>query len=342
MPTGGMIVAGVGAVAGPIIGGIMGGKQQKKAQAAAEAALAQARAIIEQVGAPPDLSAKIIMEEFRKVGIYTPELEEAVNLQASKVSQIQEDKALRDTQVKALQEISKRGRAGLTPEERAQFNLSRGEVQRDLEAKNQQIVQNLAMRGQAGGGAEIAARLLSSQESADRASEEADRINAAASARALSAISQSGELSGNLRTQDFNVENIKASSADEFDRFNVSNQIARQTRNVGSLNEAQSTNLAESQRIADTNIRQENAERQRMEQAKRDYWQDKLSYAQARANPFSQQANSALISGQGRAQSAQSIGSGIGSAFGSLATFLNKKKDDVDPDAMKLKNKGVF
>jgi hypothetical protein len=327
----GMYVAAAGAIAGPIIGGIMGGKANKKAQAAAEAALAHARSIIEQVGAPPDLSAKIIMEEFKKVGIYSPELEEAILVGVPKVAKIQEDKALRDTQVKALQEISKRGRAGLTPEEKAQFNLSRGEVQRDLQAKQEQIIQDLAMRGQGGGGAEIAARLLSSQESADRASEEADRINATASARALEAIRQSGQLGGDIRGQDFNVELAKAGAQDEFDRFNVTNQLARQQRNVESKNVAQATNLGESQRIADTNIQQENTERQRMVQAKRDHWQDSLAYAQARANPYGQSAEMAMRSGQAKAESAQAMGSGIGSAFGSLATYFAKSSDSKDP-----------
>ena len=167
---------------------------------------------------------------------------------------------------------------------------------------------------------------MASQESADRASEEADRINAVASARALEAIKQSGALSGQLRQQDFGIEQAKASSQDEFDRFNVQNQIALNQRNTASQNQAQAVNLAEKQRIADSNVQLNNTEKQRQVQAERDYWNDKLMYAQAKANPYAAQANMAMNSGQAKANSAQAMGSGIGSAFGSLGTYLAKNK----------------
>lgn len=332
------LILGGASLAAGIGGGILGGKSAKKAaaaqQAAIQAAMAQAMSIIDAVGAPPDLSKAIMIEQLQKAGVYTPEMEEAVNLEVSRVSQIQEDKSLRDNQVKALQEISKRGRAGLTPEERAEFNKSRGEVQRDLEAKNQQIIQNLAMRGQSGGGAEIAARLLASQESADRASEEADRLNATASARALDAIRQSGQLSGDLRQQDFNIEAAKAGSQDEFDRFNVENQIARQQRNVDSRNVAQATNLAETQRIQDTNTAAANQEKYRQVQAQRDFWQDKMSQAQAKAAVLTGGAGMMGQAAGGQDKAAANMWGQIGgagaSAFGSLANYYaNKPKTNT-------------
>lgn len=318
------MIAAAGSVAGSVIGGIMAGNAQKKAQAAAEAALAQARDIIEKVGAPPDLSAKIIMDQFQQVGLLTPEMEQAFSIELPKAAQIQEDKQLRETQISALNELKKRGRVGLTPEEKAQYNLSRRDVQKDLEAKNQQIKQDLAMRGQAGSGAEIAARLLSSQEGADRASEEADRINALASARALQAYKESADLGGNIRSQDFNVAQAKAGAEDEFNRFNVQNQIGREQRNVGSRNVAQEKNLDVKQQIASQNVNQANQERLRQAEAKRQHWQDQLAYAQAKANPYGQQAQMAMQSGQNKAQTITGVASGIGSMFGSLANYYAK------------------
>ena len=319
------MIAAAGSVAGSVIGGIMAGNAQKKAQAAAEAALAQARDIIEKVGAPPDLSAKIIMDQFQQVGLLTPEMEQAFSIELPKAAQIQEDKQLRETQMGALSELKKRGRVGLTPEEKAQYNLSRRDVQKDLEAKNQQIAQEMAMRGQAGGGQEIASRLLASQEGADRASEEADRINAIASSRALQAYKESADLGGNIRAQDFNVAQAKAGAEDEFNRFNVQNQIGREQRNVGSRNVAQGANLQVKQQIASQNVDQANNERLRQAEAKRQLWQDQLQYAQARANPFGRQADMAMQSGQNKANSITGMASGIGSAFGSLAKYYGSK-----------------
>jgi len=332
------LILGGASLAAGIGGGLLGASSAKKAaaaqQAAIQAAMAQAMAIIDAVGPPPDLSKAIMIQELQKAGVYTPEMEEAVNLEVSKVSQIQEDKALRENQVRALQEISKRGRAGLTPEERAEFNKGRGEVQRDLEAKNQQIIQNMAMRGQSGGGAEIAARLLASQESADRASEESDRINAAASARALEAIRQSGQLSGELRGQDFSIEAAKAGAQDEFDRFNVENQIARQQRNVEGRNVAQATNLAETQRIQDTNTAAANQEKYRQVQAQRDFWQDKMSQATAKAGAITGamglQAQYAGGQDKANANLWGNIGGMGSSAFGSLANYYGNKQNNAN------------
>ncbi len=309
----------------PIVGGILGNSANKKAMAAAQAALAQAREIIDQVGAPPDLSAAIIMDQFQQVGLLTPEMEQAIQLGVSRVAKIEEDKSLRDAQVNALKELQQRGRTGVTAEEQAQFNVSRQGVQRDLEAKQQQLKQDLAMRGQAGSGAEIAARLLSSQESADRASEEADRINALAASRALEAISRSGDLGGNIRGQDFQVESTKAGAQDEFDRFNVQNQIGREQRNVGSRNVAQEKNLDVKQQVHQRNVETANQERLRQAEAKRQHWLDSLEYARARANPYGQQAQMEMQSGQNKAQMWSGIGSGVGSAFGSLANYYGNK-----------------
>lgn len=326
----------------PIVGGILAGKANKKAMAAAQAALAEARDIIDKVGAPPDLSAKIIMEKFAQAGILTPEMEAAINLGVSKVSQIQEDAQLRDAQISALSELKKRGRAGLTSEERGEWNRSRQSVQKDNEAKQQQIKQDLAMRGQAGSGAEIASRLLASQEAADRASEEGDRISATASARALQAISNAGALGGDIRGQDFSIEQSKAGAEDEFNRFNVANQVGRETRNVGSRNTAQEYNLSNKQNVSNMNVSTENQERQRQVEAKRQHWLDSLAYAQARANPYGQQAQMEMQSGQNKANMYQGIGAGVGSMFGSLSNFYANKKPEYGSADADAKARGIW
>jgi len=314
------------AAAAPIVTGIMGASANKKAMAAAQAAMERATAIIEETGMPPDLSAPVIIQELRRAGIYNPEMEAQINTAVSKVSQIQEDKSLRDTQVQALQNMSRLGKAGLTPDERAQMNQARQAVQRDLEAKQQQIIQNMQMRGQSGSGAELAARLGASQAGADRASEEGDRISALAQARALQAIQSSSNMAGGLRSQDFDVESTKAGAADEFERFNIANQIGTQQRNVSSQNAAQLGNLQESQRIADTNVGMANQEKYRQNQAKRDFWQDKLAYNSARAGIASNAAQYAGAQDKANAQMWSGIGAGVGSGLGSIGNYLNQQQ----------------
>jgi len=346
------IAGGMAAV--QIGGSILSSNAQKKAAnaaaAAQQAALEEYRRLIDEVGAPPDLSAAVVLEKLQQAGVLTPELEQAINLDASKRAQVQEDDSLRGAQVRALQQMAKRSRSGLTAEERAEANIARGEVQRDLQAKQEQIVNDLAMRGQAGGGAEIAARLMSSQEAADRASEEADRIQAMASARALQAMQAESQMAGSLRGQDFDVNMAKAGAEDEFNRFNVENQISRQTRNIGARNVSQEANLREKQRIQDTNTETANAEKYRQLEAKRQFWQDKLSYAQAKAAPVlgmgqvgAQQA-SAL--GQNKANLISGIAGGISSGFGALSNYYASQPktpsvSSSDPSGVDLLNQRI-
>lgn len=327
-----MTAMAVGSVAAPIVGGILGKNASDEAMAAAQAAMGRAQAIIEETGLPPDLSAPVIIQELKRAGIYTPEMEENIKAAVSQVSQIQEDKSNRDMQVKALEQMSKMGKAGLTADERAQMNKSRQAVQRDEEAKQQQIIQNMQMRGQGGSGAEIAARISAAQAGADRQSEEGDRISALAQQRALQAIQSSANMAGSLRTQDFDINRAKASAADEFERFNVQNQIANQQRNVASKNQAQAANLAEAQRISDANTQMANAEKYRQNQAKEDFWKNKLSYNQARAGQQANQAGLEIQKGQTAANMYSGMGAGAGSAFGSLAGYFGKQKSSPSVD----------
>jgi len=211
--------------------------------------------------------------------MYTPELEQEADLAASKVSQIQEAPELRDAQMQALRSIQQRASGGLTPEDRAVFEKMRSGVRSDTRGKERQIISELAQRGQAGAGAELAARLQASQSGADQASEQGMDIAAAASRNALQAAAQSGALSGNIRSQDFDVNQAKAAAEDERNRMLFQNSTALRARNVGAKNTAQQQNLSERQRLSDINTQMSNTERQRQSDAQRQYWSDKLALA---------------------------------------------------------------
>lgn len=313
----------IGSVAGPILGGVIGNMASKGDRDRAMAAIAEAQSIIDSVPEAPDLSKiQIIYDQFKRAGVLTPEVETALNLQASKVSQIQEDKSLREAQIGALEGLKQRGKVGLTPEERAELNKVRKDVQRDVEAKRQQILQNLAARGMGGSGQELASQLQASQSGAERASEEGDRISAIASQRALQALTQSGQLGGQIRGEDFDIEKAKASAEDEIARFNLANAVSRQQRNVDRSGRAQEMNLAALQKAQDANIQMVNQEKLRQVEAKRQYWQDQLARAQARAGVRTGSVAPAYRQeAQQTAQMWQGIGSGVGAGLGALGNY---------------------
>jgi hypothetical protein len=278
--TAGVAVAGSSpAMAGSIFGDLFSKGDREKAQQIAQEAYAQLQAI----GAPPEMYKDVLLQNYKQAGLYTPGLEDKIEQATSKVSQLQEDPRVRAAQADALSKMQQLGRTGLGAEDRAALNQVRAETQRDAQAKQQQILQAMQARGQSGSGAELAAALSSSQGSADRASEEGDRIAAQAAQKALQAISQSGTMAGQLRSQDFTAANTRASAEDEMNRFNTQQAIARQQYNVGAKNQAQQLNLAQSQRVSDLNVDQANKLKMAQEEAKRQQWLDQITGAQVKA-----------------------------------------------------------
>lgn len=319
----------IAAAAAPIVGGIVGKLFGGPDRDKAEALMKQAYAEIEAVGAPPDLSKEIILQKFEQAGMLTPELERAVDVGVSKVAELQEDPGNRDIQKRALGQLTQRMSGGLTMEDRAAYNQLRQNAQRDLEAKRQQIVQNMQSRGQAGSGAELQAALLSSQASADEQAAEGDRLAAQASQNALQAALQGGQLAGQVRSQDFDVANTKAQAADELNRFSVQSQMDRQNRAIQAKNVAQEYNLAQKQKTMDTNVQQANQEKLRQNQAKADLWDRQLGYAQAKSGNKQAQASAALEQANQTQQMWSGIGSSVGSGIAGVAQH-NQNQDLLD------------
>ena len=316
--------AAIGAAAAPILGGIVGNVMGKKDRASAQAAMAAAMAELNAVGMPPDLSKRVIMEQFQQQGIYTPELEQDIELASSKVSMVQEDPALKQAQLAALSSMQDASRTGFDAGTEADIRASRMDIEEGVQGALGQIQQQMAARGQAGGGAELAMKLQAAQEGERRASEESDRMAAMAAQNALQAMARSGQMAGDIRSQDFGVESARAGAEDQFNLQEWGARNARQTRNVGSENEAAMRNLAEKQRIADENTSVENAERQRMNTARRDAWKDKLHLAEAKAGQYGQEQDYYQGESKRKAGMASGIGSGIGTAAGGYADRQNK------------------
>ena len=309
-------------IAAPIVGGLIGnvmGAGDRKAQ---KKAMKQALAELESVGLPPDLSKEIIFQQFQQVGILTPQLEDDLNssIAESEVARIKEDPSLRKAQGEALAMMQQRAKVGLSAEDRAGLNQIRSEVQRDAEAKRQQVLQQMQARGMGGSGASLVAQLQAGQDAQNLASQQSDSVMAQAQQRALQALGQSADMASQVREQDFGVNQARSQALDERNRFLAENSIARQSRNVSTLNAAQLQNLEEQQRIADANIQQANAEKLRQVNEQGGLYDRTLGYKQAKANALTGQAG---YYGQQAANTAASfgqMGAGIGSAAGAIGS----------------------
>lgn len=313
----------IASAAAPIVGGVIGQYASADDRRRARDAMSEAIGAVQNLQIPDIEKQKLVLERLSQQGLYTPEIEAEVAQQVSAMSGIQEDQGLRDIQRNVIEQLRMYGQTGLSAEDRAALNQARLESARDVKAQQDAVLQNMASRGMSGGGLELAARLQASQEGADRASQEGDRLMAMAQQRALQNIMASASQAGNLRSQDFDVASQKARAEDVINQFNTQLAAQRQSRNVEAKNTAQQRNLGEKQRVADTNVDIANREQQYNKELLQQQYQNALAKAGLLYKAKTDQA--AQLSGQAAQTAAMwsQMGQSAGQAGSSYSGMQN-------------------
>lgn len=309
------LATGIGSVVGGLIGADAASGDKSKAQGYAEDAFNQLLAL----GLPPDLSKEIIFQKFQEAGILNPQMEQAIEQSYSKVAQMQKNTPTRDAEMEALSRFRQLSKTGLGAQDRSALNQIRDQTQRDLEGKRQQILQNAQTRGMGGSGNELIAQLQAAQGGANQSSLEGDRIAAMAQERASQALGQNASLASTIRSEDYKADLTSAEAQDQMDRMNVDRQIARQTRNVGATNLAQTQNLQNKQNLMNANTQMNNQELLRQNDAKRQNWLDQMQLAKVKSGAFGGLSDEYAGRADDTAKGEQKKWTGIGSVADSGA-----------------------
>ena len=210
---------------------------------------------LEDVSTPGLNDLKVDLNELVVVGQLTPEEADAILQEASAMEDIQQDPELRQNQlsaIAALEEIANEG--GMNAQDRSKLEQLKTELAGQEQGKRQAILQGAQERGVGGSGIELASQMQNQQSSATRASQQGMDIQAQSEQRALEAILQGAQMSGDVRDQDFSEQARVAEAADAINKFNTANRQQTEFTNVDARNQAQAQNLAEQQRVADTNV----------------------------------------------------------------------------------------
>jgi hypothetical protein len=264
----------IGAIAGGV-GSLIGATKKSAAEKAYEAMIEE----LESIGVPSEQAQQYAFERLQSQGILTPEMEADILAGPSKMAEVSVDPRLAEAQRQALQRMQQVGMEGLTAEDKLALSQAAQEAGRSERGRQEAILQNMAARGISGSGMELASRLSSAQEAAERQSMEDQRIAALAAQRRLQGISQAGTMAGGMREQEFGEASKRAEAADILERFNVANRIGTQQRNVGARNTAAERNLAEKQRIADTNVRIGHEEERRRKDLPMEHYRARMEKA---------------------------------------------------------------
>jgi hypothetical protein len=236
----------IGGTVGDIISGL-GGGGEKKAAGIQEQMLAEARNL------PLPVLKEYYPELYQSIVQMNPELETAVNLGPSAMQGVSTDPALRQAQMNALSKLEQIGLGEESVEDVARMNNITNDVNTNLQGQMGAIQQNLAQRGLSGSGLDMVQRNMAAQGAANRQANMALDAKAQAERRALDAIMQSGQLGGQMQSQDFSQQQAKAQAADAIAKFNAANQQGVQSANVGAKNNAQMWNAQQQQAAQNQN-----------------------------------------------------------------------------------------
>lgn len=315
------------AVAAPIIGGLIGQSQAAGAAKQSEDAAKRAAGAFEGISLPDIEKMKLALEEYAITGEYNPLVEQALQLGPSALEQVSVDPRLRQNQMQALQAVADKSQTGLSQADLAAFELARRNSGSAEQSRQQQILQNLAQRGQAGGGAEIAMRAISSQEAADRqALQDLEMAGRQEQAR-MAALQSLSQMSGNLRNQDYGEEANLAAARDAMSKFNTMNTQDVNQRNITSRNQAQQQNLANQQRVAESNVNLANQQQQFNKGLLQQQFQNQIQraggVASGQQNLSNMYGNQAANTQAGYSNIGNAVGTGL-SAFGGMSGGASK------------------
>lgn len=248
-PMGAGIGAGIGALAGGGLTALFGDGSEDN-----EKAMKMREDLLRQIAAIPEPQLqKLTYERYKQAGVFTPEMEKAIEQGPSAYENIKVNPKYNQVQLSALEDLVNRGRTGLSLSDRAALADIQENQARQQQAAMQGILQNRQMRGVAGGGDELSAALQSAQASANEGARAQRQQAAQAQQAALAAMSQAGGMATNLRSQDFGEQEKMAQARDELNRFNTRARQDVQQRNVASGNQAQQYNLNTAQDVANKN-----------------------------------------------------------------------------------------
>lgn len=307
----GATVAGpVGAIVGGI-GGLISGLFSSDGSDEAKALQAKNQAIWDGLQIPA-LDKALLLQTYQQNGTLTPEMIQKLPLQADTKQVIKENPDNRNNQQMAMNTLKQLSQTGMSAQDMAEMSDLRGKVAGDEQAKTQQILQDEAQRGQTGSGNALAAQLASAQGGAQNASKGAIDVAAKAADARQNALKGFADLSGQVRTQDFNTENTNMQNELARQRFLDQNSLARQQQNVQAINNANLYNLQRQQQVGDTNVAAQNQELQRQVQAKQQMFADQAQKAAGQTGVNNAGANMAQNTAANQAQGNTNMWNGIG------------------------------
>jgi len=242
---------GLGAGLGDLVGGIINladpGRSGKRY---IKDALGQWRELPDPEFDPRD----ILQGQLYQQGEITPETYE-VDPRAD-VSQISEDPQLREAELRSMYGMEQVGREGLPLVDRLLAEEAQRRTGSEFQRANDSIIADLARRGRAGGGTELAARNLQAGNAAELARGQGADLAMMSVGNRVAALGETQRMAGDTRGADRQAATVNAQMANRFNEWLTGLDTEASRYAAGQRSGTQVYNLGERQRIADANTRE--------------------------------------------------------------------------------------
>jgi hypothetical protein len=280
---------------GDMLSGLLGGSAGKSEMEKATKLQKDSIARLEALGIPSIEAQRIALEAPELVGQLEAEI-----LGPSALESVSVDPRLRQAQMQALEQMSGLADVGLGAEDRAAFNELRRGASAQAQAQAQSVLQNAAAQGTLDSGSALAAQLMAGQQSADRMSQEGDRLAANAAAARRQALQSKAQFASQLGQQDFSQKATSAQARDAINQFNTQNR-----QNVAG------TNLANRQSIANQGTATRNQQEMYNKGLLQQDFQNRLSKATGTNQAAGNLAQTYAGQGQAAAQGQANMTTGL-------------------------------
>lgn len=167
---------------------------------------------------------------------------------------VQEDPALRATEMAALQEMQELAKNGMSSEDAYNYMTAASRTGQEARGREEAIIDEMQRKGMGGSGLEYALRTQAGQGATDRFAEnQALQAAKTAEMQAL-ANAQQASMAGDIRGQDYNANAGNTDILNRFAQENVRNRQNVQGANIDRRNIFQEGETAEQRKIGSGNV----------------------------------------------------------------------------------------
>ena len=239
----GAVMAGAGALST-----IYGASEMRKAKKY----LKENKALWKALQTPSVENLQVSVQDAIASGKLDPKMGQAILQDPSFMKEVGANPQLVQAQEQSLQSLQDVGRAGgQDAMTRARMAETMGQVGQQERASREALQSQAQRRGIGGSGVDLAQQAIAQQRGADRAGMLGFQTAADAEQRALQALSQSGQLAGQMRGQQFSEDAQRAQAMDRIAQFNTRHRQQLQEANIGRDMQAQQFNLGMGERNVD-------------------------------------------------------------------------------------------